>query len=370
MKTLCSVRRDLAQCSRASAADRVCRAAQAAALLLLGGIASATTDTQSIINPAGRQATSINSLYWFFFWVTFVIYLLVIAFLVGALIRRRAPSPESLSAINSMPPPVLSDRKGDRTLSISVGVAVAATALVLFLFIFLEYRTGRFINDLAQEPNPLRVEITGKQWWWEVKYDDDQNRAIVTTANELHLPVGRAVEVKLESTDVIHSFWLPNFAGKRDAIPGRTTSLWIKADREGTFTGQCAEFCGPQHAHMKIDVTAESPEKFEAWLAAGQQTAGSPKTTSQKRGQQILLASSCVMCHTISGTPARATIGPDLSHLASRPTIAAGTLKNNRGNLGGWIIDSQHVKPGNHMPQNNIDATNIQHLLDYLESLK
>jgi cytochrome c oxidase subunit 2 len=178
------------------------------------------------------------------------------------------------------------------------------------------------------------------------------------------------VQLELSSPDVIHSFWIPNLIAKHDAVPGYTVTTFLRADKPGAYVGQCAEFCGYQHANMRFTVTAESPEKFAVWLSSQRQPPPPPKTPSQKRGQQVFFGASCSMCHTIAGTPARATVGPNLSHIASRPTIGAGALPNNRGNLAGWILDPQRVKPGTRMPQNNLAPADLQALLDYLETLK
>ena len=193
---------------------------------------------------------------------------------------------------------------------------------------------------------------------------------IVTTANEIHVPVGRPVQFELHSTDVIHSFWAPNFNGKKDLIPGHPTTLLITASRAGTFRGQCAEYCGAQHAHMRFVMVAEPVAAFDGWLAAQRQPSAAPGTEEEKKGLQVFTSSSCVLCHTIQGTSARGTVGPNLTHIASRPRLAAGTLPNNEGHLGGWILDPQQIKPGAHMPQNNLSPADLKALLSYLETLK
>jgi cytochrome c oxidase subunit 2 len=170
--------------------------------------------------------------------------------------------------------------------------------------------------------------------------------------------------------DVIHSFWAPNFHGKKDLVPGHPTTLWFRAQRPGTFRGQCAEFCGAQHAHMRFVIVAEPQEQFIAWRAGQSEAAAPPANEMQQRGQNIFLKTTCAMCHTIQGTGASATVGPNLTHVATRQMIAAGTLPNNRGHLGGWIIDPQHLKPGVRMPPHNLAPEDLQALLDYLESLK
>lgn len=345
-----------------------------ALLLIVFGCPSAgfaDPQLQSMLNTMGSQASEVARLWWMFFWVLAVIYILVLLFLARAVIRkgadrmsvRESPSP-------AIPPDLHPSAKGEKRMAGVVALFVAASALVLFIFLISEFITGRSLHALAAEPNPLEVKITGHMWWWEVQYEDSLSSNIVVTANELHLPVGRPVHLKLESNDVIHSFWIPELDGKRDMVPGHPTSTWLKADKPGVYTGQCAEFCGYQHAHMRFTVTAEASSKFQTWLSAQRKSPSPPATPEQQKGQEVFLRSSCILCHSISGTPAHATIGPNLSHIASRPTIAAGTLPNNRGNLGGWILDAQHVKPGAKMPQNPMPSDDLESLLDYLESLR
>jgi cytochrome c oxidase subunit 2 len=216
----------------------------------------------------------------------------------------------------------------------------------------------------------VRIRATGHQWWWEFRYDDPTPSNMFTTANEIHIPIGRPVEFELQSTDVIHSFWIPNLHGKRDMIPGHPTRTVLQADKAGTYWGQCAEFCGYEHAKMRFKVVAESDADFQKWLAAARQPAAEPTTDSQKKGRAIFLGRTCVMCHTIGGTIAGAMTGPELTHLASRSKIAAGTLPNTRGYLAGWIANPQQIKPGVRMPPNALPPDELQALLDYLESLK
>ena len=175
---------------------------------------------------------------------------------------------------------------------------------------------------------------------------------------------------ELRSSDVIHSFWPPNLSPKRDLIPGNVNSLWFQADSAGVYRGQCAEFCGHQHAKMAFLMVAQPPAEFAAWLARQRDTALTPTDSLAKRGQEVFLASQCAMCHAISGTPAGSRIGPDLTHLASRRTIAAGTLPNTRGNLAGWIVNPQVIKPGVKMPPNQFESADLLALVTYLETLR
>jgi cytochrome c oxidase subunit 2 len=247
--------------------------------------------------------------------------------------------------------------------------ALAVTGLILFVFLIMSYRTGRASYTL-QDPNALSIKVTGHQWWWEVQYLDQTASNIFKTANEIHIPVGRPVQIRLTSTDVIHSFWAPNLDGKKDLLPGHETIIWLRADREGEYYGQCAEFCGHQHAHMRFVVIAEPVDKFYAWLDAQRKPSVQPSDEKQQKGQQVFLTSPCIMCHTIRGTDASGIVAPDLTHLASRKTIAAGTLPLTRGHLAGWITNSQEIKPGNRMPPIPLTPEDLQALLAYLESLK
>jgi cytochrome c oxidase subunit 2 len=193
---------------------------------------------------------------------------------------------------------------------------------------------------------------------------------ILDTANEIHIPVGRPVMIRGTSNDVIHSLWVPNLHGKRDLIPSRTTTEWIQADSPGAYRGQCAEFCGLQHAHMALWVVAEPQEKFKAWMQQQLQPAVQPSDPVRQRGEQVFVNNACVFCHTIRGTTAAGQVAPDLTHFGSRKSLAAGTLPNNKGNLGGWISDPQSIKPGNHMATIAVNSEDLQPLLEYIEGLK
>lgn len=225
------------------------------------------------------------------------------------------------------------------------------------------------MGSLAQLSNPsqaaITIEVTGHRWWWEVRYPDED----VVTANEIHIPVGQPVQLQLTSADVIHSFWVPQLHGKIDMVPGEVNSLRLQADDAGEYRGICAEFCGAQHARMQLVLVASPPEEFQAWLANQRQPAPEPASEITRRGQQVFLGSACVYCHTIRGTNASGEVGPDLTHLRSRRTLAAGTLLNTRGNLAGWILDPQHIKPGNLMPPTHLPSEDLLPLLEYLDTL-
>jgi cytochrome c oxidase subunit II len=257
----------------------------------------------------------------------------------------------------------------DSTLTRSVAVSVGISTLALIGLLFASVLTGRALGSL-ESPEALQVRITGYQCWWSIEYLNDDPSLQVTTANELHLPVGRPVEIKLQATDVIHSFWVPNLHGKTDLIPGRENTVFLRADAAGIFRGQCAEYCGVQHAHMAFTVVAEDSNQFEAWLAAQRKPAPDPGSAEAARGRAVVEQGPCAMCHTIRGTAAGARTAPDLTHFATRSTIGAGTAPNTRGYLAGWIADPQHLKPGNRMPPTGLSSGDLQAVLAYLETLQ
>jgi cytochrome c oxidase subunit II len=305
----------------------------------------------SVLDSAGVQAQRIERLWWVFFWVCIGVYVAVIAGFALALLRRPTAAPDP------------------RRASRAVLVSTIATVLILFGFLVASVHAGRDVSSLGNH-EPLRIEVTGYQWWWQVRYPGSGPAERVTTANEIHVPIGRQIALDLSSGDVIHSFWAPQLHGKTDLIPGRHNLQFLEVDRVGTFQGRCAEYCGYQHAHMGFRVVAEKPADFERWLAAQRAAAVEPSDPEQARGRQVFLSGPCVLCHSIRGTPAFGNHAPDLTHLASRQTIAASTLPNNRGALGGWISDSQGIKPGNHMPPMALPASDLMALLSYLESLR
>jgi cytochrome c oxidase subunit II len=320
---------------------------------------------QSALNPAASEAAHIVHLWWIFFWVMLVIFALVAIFLFIAILRnvRRAPDDSQLAIL--LDPPQANESRATKFVSALVGI----TVLTLFALLIRDFFTGNAIYA-APDPNALSIKITGHQWWWEVQYQDPQPSEIMTTANEIHVPVGKQVKLELQSSDVIHSFWVPNMHGKKDLVPGHPATTWFTPRRAGEFRGQCAEYCGEQHAHMRLVFVAEPPDAFSSWLAAQKKSAPNPTSDSQRRGRDVFLGSQCVMCHTIQGTKAHATLGPDLTHIAARKMIAAGELPNTRGYLAGWILNASTLKPGVRMPPNQLRSDDLNALLDYLESLK
>lgn len=315
---------------------------------------------QSVLHPAGPMAERILGLWDLMYWVSVAVFVLVMLALLAAVLRRRSKIEDE----EDIPGPPQNQRR----LFQVIGAATAVTLLLLFVLLIGSVATGRATASLSGEPLVLRV--VGKQWWWQIDYIDPVPSRSITTANEIHIPVGRPVKIHLESGDVIHSFWVPNLHGKKDLVPGFKNVTWIQADRPGVYRGQCAEFCGFQHAHMALLVIAEPPEQFEAWAEAQRRSSVPPRTPQQAKGRYLVERLPCANCHTIRGTLASGRLGPDLTHMASRRTLAAGTMPNNRGHLGGWMLDPQSIKPGALMPPTAMSSDSLQAVLAYLESLR
>lgn len=325
--------------------------------------AVACSGNQSVFNPHGVQAGRVASLGWFLVGISAAVYVIMMFLLVFVLRRGRSNIGEAPQHSEQLEP------ERNRKMERSVKVGVAVTALILVVFLVLSVTTGNAYEHISAS-KPLRINVTGHQWWWEVEYSDPVPQNMIKTANEIHVPVGRPVYLKMTSTDVIHSFWAPNISGKKDLIPGHETKTWFRADTAGIYRGQCAEFCGHQHAKMAFFIVAESKADFDKWVLAQRRPAAKPTDSIQAKGEEIFLNGTCSMCHSVTGTSAGSNVGPDLTHLASRFTLAAGAIPNNRGNLAGWIMDPQSIKPGVKMPPNQLDGRSLQALLAYLESLK
>jgi cytochrome c oxidase subunit 2 len=223
---------------------------------------------------------------------------------------------------------------------------------------------------LAATNEKLSVTVTGNQWWWDITYNSADASKTLRTANELHLPVGVPTRILLQSNDVIHSFWVPSLAGKQDLIPGRDNDITIVPSRTGIYRGPCAEFCGLQHAHMSLVVVVDSYPDFIRWWDHQLQPAPAPTTPLTLAGYKYVTTGSCSACHSIGGTSAGGTIGPDLTHLASRKSLAAGTMPMSEGNLYGWVEDAQSLKPGVAMPTVAMEPAQLHAVVAYLETLK
>lgn len=333
-----------------------------AAALWAASARAAAWPPQDALTADGPQSDHILTLWNFTLGLCTVVFVAVLAAFLWALIRAPRSSAQNAADISSLAKP---EYRIYRTVAWAVGLSTLGLIILLVADVF----TSRALAQLPLK-DAINIELVGHQWWWEARYKDDDVSRRFSTANELHIPVGRAVVITLHSNDVIHTLWVPNLHGKKDMIPGRTALIRLRADKPGIYRGQCAEFCGLEHAMMALNVIAEPEEQYRAWYA--RQLANAPEPTNEQtvRGQQVFLNGTCAMCHTIQGTTANARLGPDLTHLASRGTIAAGMFPNNRGHLAGWVADAPALKPGVHMPANALPPQDLQALLAYLETLK
>jgi cytochrome c oxidase subunit II len=349
----------------------------AAPMLLVAPLLLVGCDMPLALDPRGPAALEIAGIWWILFWTAVVVSVIVFALLAAAIVRGRAIAreqerargaraglPADTGTAEERPGPV-SWLEGRTTGFVVIGGGVIP-ALILIVMTFLTL-SGLAVFDRPPEGTALTVTVRGHMFWWEIEYPDHG----VTTANELHIPVGQTVRVEIESADVIHSFWVPQLHGKLEMVPGRTNVLYLQADAPGTYFGKCAEFCGQQHANMEFLVIAEQEADFAAWLEAQAADAADPVGELAERGRDVFVDSQCALCHTIRGvSTAAAEAGPDLTHLASRRTLAARTLDNVRGNLGGWILDPQGIKPGSRMPAVNLASEEFIALLEYLDGLR
>jgi cytochrome c oxidase subunit 2 len=306
------------------------------------------------MHTQGPAADPLTALGWGVTLLSLLVTAIVAALLLGALLRRR-PRPRAPSGL----PSVARDTGGIDWVYIGTGLSAA----VLFGITLWTFATLGAVATPKLEPG-LTIAVIGHQWWWEIRYAGAAGG--FSTANEIHIPTGRPVRIELASADVIHSFWVPKLAGKTDTIPGQTNIAWLQADRPGVYQGQCAEYCGMQHAHMALQVVAEPPGAFEAWRDGQGEAASAPPAGA---GQEAFMAR-CGLCHTVRGTGARGNLGPDLTHLMGRRRIASGLLPNTIGNLGGWVADAQVQKPGCFMPSLELPGPELQAILAYLQTLR
>jgi cytochrome c oxidase subunit II len=315
-----------------------------------------------VLAAFGPQAGNIVDLWRIFLLITTLVFAAVLVALILAL--RRAPrvdlpAPPDMSTVNRPEPRVRRN----------VGTAVTLAIVGLLVLMAASVFTDRALARMSLK-DAVNIQVTGYQWWWNVTYRSGPVHDTFTTANEIHVPVGRPVIVELKGGDVIHSLWIPSLAGKRDLIPGRTATLTFQADKPGIYRGQCAEFCGFQHAFMAFEVHADEPADFENWRQAQMQPAAEPTDPTAQRGKALFQSIQCAMCHNINGTIAHGRNAPDLTHVASRRTIAAGALPNTAANLASWIADPQKHKPGTNMPPNPMSGQDLNALVAYLETLK
>ncbi|MDB5515575.1 MAG: coxB [Tardiphaga sp.] len=313
---------------------------------------------QSALDVHGASAIHLRQLIIAIVVVCSVVWTLVMIALILALRRNRGADPRAART----------NPQTERRMTLTVAAAVVATAVIISAFTVSSFFVMRNLNAAGSED--LTVKIRGLQWWWGVEYLGPEPGQRFETANEIHVPVGRNVRLQLEGVDVIHSFWVPSLAGKQDLIPGRPNELVIRAERAGVYRGQCAEFCGMQHAHMAFFVIAEEPSVFEAWARLQRQDAATLPDPEIAAGRQAFLAKPCAACHAIRGTPADGKTGPDLTHVGGRKYIAAGLLETTRGSLAAWIADPQTLKPGNNMPAVPLEPAELRAISAYLASLQ
>lgn len=321
----------------------------------------------SIFSPASPPAESIRTLSVLVFVITGLIFLVVEGILIVLIVRSRRRA--------------VADTEEPPQLYGSTPIEIAWTAAPTLIVFILTLVTARSLWEVrADPPKPhagspaLYVTVIGHQWWWEYRYETYDGKPLgFTTANELHIPasgadVARPVYLTLKSADVCHSFWVPRLGGKTDLIPGRVNTMWFQADETGLFLGQCAEYCGTQHANMLLRVIVDSPGDFDRWVEGQRKPAA--EVASAAEGKALFLGQSCVNCHRVRGTPANGTYAPDLTHLMSRATIAAGMAPNTAEELRRWIVDPQSVKPGCLMPAFGLAGRERDRILDYLQTLR
>lgn len=330
-----------------------------AALAWAAPAAAVAEPPLSYLHTAGPAADPATALTWAMLILSILVTLVVATLVVvAAWTHRSGVEPIAIRHVEVT-------RRGDGVRWIWIGVGVSSV-LLLATAIW----TVMVLAAIAR-PNAtpaLTIEVTGNQWWWQARYLSDDPGQVFATANEIHIPVGRPVRVRLATQDVIHSFWVPALAGKTDTIPGRTNITWLEADRPGRYAGQCTEYCGEQHAHMAFTVFADPPAAFEAWRRRQLVDAPPPATPEAVEGQQLVVEH-CGACHTIRGTEAGGMAGPDLTHLMSRTTLASGAVANTPGGLSGWIGNPQAIKPGTKMPTLLLSGPQLAAVRAYLLTL-
>jgi cytochrome c oxidase subunit II len=329
---------------------RAVRAGGAVALLSL--VLAGCSGPRNMLDTYGQGAREAADIWWLMFWLGTAVFIVVIGLLLFAIFHGRRDRSAAMS------------QQGRHRTVILGGIVIP----VIIIAVVYAYSTSNLLSraEVRNAEADVVIDVVAHQFWWEVRYPNDD----VVTANEIHIPVNQSVEFRLTSVDVIHSFWIPQLHGKLDMMPGKTTRVVVEAEEPGTYRGQCAQYCGVQHANMALLVIVEEEDGYQEWLAHQARPAEPPVAGSLiERGRDIYMSSACVYCHTIDGTASNGTLGPDLTHLASRQTLAAGIIENNPGNLAGWILDPQQIKPGNAMPAVELTGEELQALLEYLNSL-
>jgi len=327
-------------------------AAAGGVALLVAGCGS---NGQSTLNPHSKPADQITTLWWAMMVAAWIVLGGTVVLLVISWIRRRR---EGLPILGQ-------SERGSTGMVIGFGVVVPVACLMV-LFGFANFEVGKITGAPARGSTTMRLQVVGHQWFWQFRYGG--SHAVI--ANEVHIPVNTRIDAAVTTDDVIHSFWVPELNRKIDAVPGRVNRILLYADKPGVYRGQCAEFCGLQHANMSLRVYAEPLDRFRSWLAAQEKPAAPPTDPAAVAGERTFLANACASCHTIRGTSAQGRIGPDLTHLASRQTLAGLTIPNDPAHLLAWISDPQHIKPGVKMPGLGLSAKDFRDIAKYLEGLR
>ena len=339
----------------AAAAALACMAAAPAADQVSGD-----PRPMSYLEGYGARAHPVVPLTWGLLGISVAVIVIVGTLVFAGVVRRRARAGRAIAEV-----PVERTGNGLRWIWLGVGISCVPLLVTIFWTVQVLGAMGR----LEQTAGPLTIEVTGWQWWWSARYMNPEPSHIFSTANEIHIPTGRPVQIRLKSADVIHSFWVPALSGKTDVIPGQINVMWLQADVPGRYRGTCGEFCGAQHAHMGLEIVAEPPDAFLLWEAQQLQPAPPPATQAVAQGQAVFVYR-CGACHTVRGTLAGGSVAPDLTHLMSRDTLAAVTLPHNIATLSAWVANPQAIKPGVHMPNMAVTGPELQALRTFLGTLR
>lgn len=311
--------------------------------------AACSGPSPSTLDPEGPKSQVVAGSWWLLFGVAATVCVIVIVLSVVPVLRRRR---------------VTRPKPGD-------GMRLVLVCGVILPAIVFASTFGLAVRDIVVTSRPptsprLTIDVVGHQWWWEVRYPAGP----AVTANEIHVPVGTDVRLRLRTADVIHSFWVPQVMPKMDLIPRRVNQTWLRVNRPGRYRGQCAEYCGLQHAHMAFYLVAQDRTAFDAWLRRNSAGARTPADAQARRGEQVLTGTTCATCHTVRGTTADGKVGPDLTHVGGRSTLASGLIPNDVGHMAGWIANSQAVKPGNKMPPQQLSPGDLRAVVRYLQELQ
>jgi len=307
----------------------------------------------SMLSPHSPEAHSIASTWWLMFALALAVYIVVAALIGIAILRRGAKVDESR-------------RRRFENRFIVIGGLVIPIAILGVTAVATVAVANKLSPSAAAAQPQVQITVKGEQWWWRIEYPNDG----ITTANEIHVPIDQAVDITLVSDNVIHSLWVPELNGKADVIPGQINHLRFTATKTGRFDGRCAEFCGIQHARMEFVVFVDSTQDYQKWVTDNRAPAADPTDAAARRGRDLVENSSCAGCHKVSGTPAQGLLGPDLSHVASRKTLAAGTVDNTPDGMAAWLDHTQSLKKGAHMPEVDLTAEQIHELVEYMKTLK